>query len=264
MIADRPVIADMSVKLSRRVGFQDSSDSSDPLISGSVFMPNGELVLCDWNNESIKVFSIDFILKEQTKLASKPWDIDITTDDEVVISFPYSKSLMFLKVSPRLRLGSSIKLDQECRGVAVDDGSIFVSFSSGEVRILDRAGNQLKNIYNSLNFSRPYYISVPKPGMLLVSEHGANTIRMLRNGKEVYSYKHSGLINPCGMYIDGEENVFTCGYRSHNVHVIDSNGKHKKIFRTADDPHTISFRPSDNTLIVVGIKGLLVANLGYV
>ena len=258
-ITPRPVIADMSVKSSRKLDVKYLSDSYDPVISGSVFMPNGELVLCDQNNMRVKVLSTDFTKKEQTKLASHPWDIDIMADDEVVISLPSSKSLIFLKVFPQLQLGTSMQLDQACQGVAVDGGSIFVSFLNGEVRILDRAGNQLKNIYSSLKFSLPYYISVPWPGMLCVSDHAAHTIRMLNNGKEVYSFKHSELSYPLGMYIDGAENVFICGHNSHNVHIIDKTGKHKNIFLTANDglnfPYTISFRSSDNTLVVGGNMG---------
>ena len=90
---------------------------------------------------------------------------------------------------------------------------------------------------------------------------------MLNNGKEVYSYEHSGLTFPLGMYIDGGENVFVCGHGSHNVHVIDKHGKHKRIFLSASDglsnPYTISFRSSDNTLVVGGqMKHLLVCKLG--
>ena len=231
-------------------------------------MPNGELVLCDNTNKSVKVLSIDFTLKEQTKLASNPWDIDIIADDEVVISLPDSKSLMFLKVFPKLQSGSSIQQDQACRGVAVDGRSIFVSFENGEVRIMDRAGNQLQNIYSTLRFATPYYISVPKPGMLLVSEYSSYTVRLLNIEKEMYIYKHSGLILPLGMYVDGGENVFICGYSSNNVHIIDKNGNHKKSFLTTNDglknPYTISFRSSDNTLVVGGLMGnnLLVYKLG--
>ena len=258
-ITPRPVIADMNVKSSRKVEVKNSSDGNDPLISGSVFMPNGELVLCDCINRSAKVLSTDFTSKDQTKLSSMPWDIDIMADDEVVISLPHSKSLIFLKVFPKLQLGSSIQLDQACRGVAVDDGSMFVSFDNGEVRVLDRAGNQLKSIYSSPKLSLPYYISVLKSGKICVSEHGANTIRMLNNGKEMCNYKQSGLSHPLGMYIDGAENVFICGFSSHNVHIIDKNGTHKKVFLTANDglncPYSISFRSSDNTLVVGGNMG---------
>ena len=265
----RPVIADMTVKSIRKVCVKIPTDSIEPCIIGSVFMPNGELILCDsGGNKSVKQFSIDFALKEQIHLASDAWDIDIVADDEVVVSTPANKNLVFLKVFPKLQQVSSIQLDQTCRGVAVDGGSIFVSFDSEEVRIIDRAGSQLANIYSSHKFSCPHYVSVPKPGMLCVSEHHAHTIRMLNNGKEVYTYKHSGLQHPLGMYIDGGNNVFICGYNSHNVHVIDSKGMHKKVLLTKNDglndPFTISFRSSDNTLVVGGHMGhdIIVCKLG--
>ena len=262
MSTSRPVIADMTVKSTRKVDVKDPSDRYmyEPTISGSVFMPNGELMLCDFSgNASVKQFSIDFAFKEQIKLASQPWDIDIVADDEVVISLPVNMSLIFLKVFPKLQQGSSIQLDQVCRGVVVDGGAIFVSFDNGEVRVLDRDGNQLKNLYSLQKFNFPYYISVPKAGMLCVSEHVAHTIRMLNNGKEVYTYKHSGLQYPLGMYIDGGNNVLVCSIVSNDIHVIDSNGNHKKVLLTKNDglnsPYTISFRPSDNTLVVGGMMG---------
>ena len=222
-------------------------------------MPSGELVLCDYNNRVVKVLNPDFTLKEQVQVPSGPWYIDIMSNDEVIITLPYTASLSFLKMHPKLQTGSSIQLDQDCRGVAASSGSIYVSFYTGEVRILDRAGNQQKNIYSSLKFNVPYYVSVPTPDMLYVSEHNAHTIRLLNKGKEMYSYKHSELKYPLAMFIDGEENVFTCGHNSHNVHIIDKNGKHKKVFLAANDglrqPYTLSFRSSDKSLVGGGVTG---------
>ena len=216
----RPVIADMTVKSTRKIDINDPSDRYIPAITGSVFIPNGELILCDSTNTSVKQLSADFAHKAQIKLASDPWDIDIVADNEVVVSLPNNKSLIFLKVFPKLQQGSSIQLDQACRGVAVDGGSIFVSFDNGEVRVLDRAGNQLKNLYSSQKFNLPYYIAVPKPGLLCVSEYNAHTIRMLNNGKEVYTYKHSGLQHPQGMYINGGNNALICGNGSHITYTL--------------------------------------------
>ena len=264
----RPIIADMAVKSSTKVDLKDSTNRIDPWISGSVFMPSGELVLCFGyeDDNGVKVLNTDFTLKEQIRLPAVPWDIDIMSPVEVVISSPGRKSLTLVKIYPKLQIGSSIRLDQTCRGVVVYNASIYVSFDNGEVRILDRAGKQMKNIYSPLKFNVPYHISVPKPGRLYVSEHYTNTMRLLNNGKEVYSYKHSELHRPLGMYIDGGENVFVCGCHSDNVHIIDKNGKHKTVLLTASDglsnPYTISFRPSDNSLVVGGIMGLLVFNLG--
>ena len=152
----RPVIADMTVKSTTRVNVKDPSDSWDPYLTGSLFMPSGELVLCDKTN-AIKVLNIDLTLKEQIKIPTQPWDIAVMSHDEVVISLPNTKSLTFLKVYSKLQIGSSIQLDQVCRGVAVSNGSIYVSCDNGEVRILDRAGNQLKNVYSTLKFSLPFY-----------------------------------------------------------------------------------------------------------
>ena len=263
----RPNIADLIVKSSKKIDVKDPADSRDPWISGSVFMPSGELVLCFWNKDNgVKVLNTDFTLKEQIKLQAIPWDVDTMSPVEVVVSSPGSKSLIFVKVYPKLKTGSTVQFDQACRGVAVYNTSIFVSFEDGTVRILDRAGKQMETINSSLESRVPYYIAVPKLGLMYISEHYTNNIRLLNDGKEVYIYKHSLLKRPVGMYIDGGENVFVCGCESDNVHIIDKDGKHKRVLLTASDglinPYTISFRPSDNTLIVGGIMGLRVFKLG--
>ena len=266
---NRPNIADMNVRSSKKVDMKDPAFvlEIDPYISGSVFMPSGELVLCYWNKDNgVLVLNTDFTMKEQIKLPAIPWDIDIVSPVEVVVSSPGSKSLIFVKVYPKLEIGSAVQFDQACRGVVVYNASIFVSLDDGKVQILDRTGKKMETIYRSLKSQVPYYISVPKLGLVYISEHYTNAIRLLNDGKEVYIYKHSLLKRPMGMCIDGGENVFVCGCDSDNVHIIDKDGKHKRVLLTAADglinPYTICFRPSDNTLIVGGIMGLLVFGLG--
>lgn len=68
------------------------------------------------------------------------------------------------------------------------------------------------------------------------------------------------------MYVDGDLNVYVCVYNSHNVQVIDKNGKYMKTILSASDglrnPRSISFRECDNTLVVGGQSKLLVFKLG--
>ena len=123
-----PEIADMKIKSVEKVDVKFPADQSNPGISGSLFMPNGELILCDSNNCSVKVLNSDFTQKEQLKLSSYLWDLCLVESDEVVISQPNAKSLLFMKVVPKLQTGSSITLDQACRGVAVKDGLIYAAF----------------------------------------------------------------------------------------------------------------------------------------
>ena len=194
----RPVIADMKIKSVEKVNVKFSADHSNPDISGSLFMPNGELILCDSSNSSVKVLNSDFTKKEQIKLSSNPWDLCLIETGEVVISQPSAKSLLFMKVVPKLQLGSSITLDQSYYGVAVKDGLIYVSFDNGEIRVLDRTGQPQRNVYSGVSFIGPYYISVMPTGIVYVSEYSGKNIRVLKDGKEISNYSNAGIIYPYG------------------------------------------------------------------
>ena len=252
----RPVIADMKIKSIENVDVMFPADQTAPHITGSLFLPNGELILCDYSNSSVKVLDADFTQKEQKKLSSQPFDLCIMETDEIVITQPNTKQLLFMKFVPKLQVGSSTSLDQSCRGVAVHNGLVYVSFDNGEIRILDRTGQQQRNIYSGFSFKCPYYISVMPTGMVYVSEYGGNNIRVLKDGKEMTNYSSAavGISSPMGIYIDGAENILMCEYNSHNLRLIDAKGNTSKVILSKTDglqrPRTVSVRPNDNILIV--------------
>ena len=250
-----PVVADMKIVSVEQKDVKFQGDQSVPCITGSLFMPNGELVLCDYKS-SVKVLNADFTQKEQLKLSSYPWDLCLMDTGDIVISQPSAKALLFLKVVPKLQTGSSITLDQVCRGVAVKDGLIYVSFDNGEIRILDRTGQQQRNVYNGFNFQTPYCISVMPTGKLYVSEFTGNTIRVLKDCKEISNCSNAGIRGPMGVYIDEVENITVCEYSSHTLRVIDAKGQTSKVLLSGTDglsqPRTVSVRPNDNTIIVGG------------
>ena len=53
----RPVIADMKIKSIEKVDLKFPADKTAPDITGSLFLPNGELILCDIDNSSVKVYT---------------------------------------------------------------------------------------------------------------------------------------------------------------------------------------------------------------
>ena len=260
----RPVITDLKIKSIEKVDVKFPADQTTPLVTGSLFLPNGELILCDHNNSSVKVLNADFTQKEQLKLSSQPWDLCLMENDEIVITQPGAIRLLFMKVIPKLQIGSFTSLDQICRGVAVHNGLIYVSFSNGEIRILDRTGQEQRNVYSGFSFQIPYYISVMPTGMVYVSEFGGQNIRVLKDGKEISNYGSAavGISSPMGMYIDGAENVLVCENDSYNLRLIDTKGNTSKVLLSGSDglsyPRTVSVRPNDNTLIVGGSTQTLV------
>lgn len=256
------LVAEMTVRSSRQVNVNLPNDNITPLISGSVFLASGELVLCDCNNSKIKVFKENFTHKDNITVPRNPWDVSAVSDTEIVITLPYKQMLQFSQTDPKLSLGNTVQLNKECRGIAVHDGLLYVSFHEGDVLVMDRNGEKKKTIVfnqdTSLRFKTPMYIAVSKAGRIYVSENTSTpTIYcMLLDGKGVHRYQDSGLVTSMGMFVDGDETVLVCGYSSNNVHVVDKDGKRIKILLSAEEglhrPNTITVRQTDNTLLVGG------------
>ena len=103
-------------------------------------------------------------------------------------------------------------------------------------------------------------------GMLYVSEHNGNNIRVLKDGKEISNYSNAGISYPKGMYIDGAGNIIVCEYSTNNLRIIDTKGQTSKVLLSGTDgldrPCTVSVRPNDSTLIVGGrMKTLVVCKM---
>lgn len=94
-------------------------------------------------------------MKDQISVRSQPFAISTTSHNEVIVSLTGSHVLVFLTVSPKLQLVSSLQLDQECTGVAVCDGCIYVWFLAGKVKMMARNGNQMKYLYDDFEFGSP-------------------------------------------------------------------------------------------------------------
>lgn len=118
------------------------NDLYKPCISGSVFLPTGELVLCDKNNKRIKVLNENITPKKPIELREAAWDVSLVTDTEVVTTLRDKHALQFIQALPKLSFGHTVQLDKECCGIAVNDGIFYVSFFDGEVRSMNRSGQQ--------------------------------------------------------------------------------------------------------------------------
>ena len=255
---------DLKVESSNQITVRTPTDRSFPGIRGCAFMPNGEILLCDRNNGSIKLLSDSFAIKESLKLKSGPWDVSVINSSSAVITLPGLKQLQYIQLVPALNTGRVIQFDKTCWGVDVVDNEIYISCYNnpvqGEVRILDIDGKLKRKVGvqqdGSFHFSYPYYLTVSKTsGKIYVSDHGTSTVTcMMPNGSVAYQYTDPDLARPRGICVDTEDNIMVCGYNSNNVHVVCADGTKSHILLTSKDgiktPWSVAYRHTDHTLIV--------------
>ena len=259
------LFTEMTVASMSEVNIKMSGEREIPWISGCTFMPNGDVVLCDWNNSNIKLLSDTFTIKDRLQLYSEPWDVSPVSSSSAVITLPDKNQLQFIQVMPSLKkLDRSINVGSRCFGVQVVEDLIYVtchiSPEEGEVIVLDMNGTITHRLGHPDKkpsmFSSPYYITVcPSTRKIFITDGDTATVScLLSDVTVVYQYKDAELSRSRGVVVDGGGNVIVCGDDSHNVQVIKADGTKCCTLLTSQDrvsdPFSVAYRQSDNTIIV--------------
>ena len=259
---------EISVPTRNQVNIKVQSDSNDAWISGSAFLPSGELILCDHINKKLKLLDENLQMKESIDVPGQPGDIAVVNQHQVIVTFPLQQYLQFIQVTPSLALGHTVDLGMQCGGVTVSRESIYILLFSvsgeGKIGIYDLTGKKKRIIdqYNGKDgnvlIKRPLYIAVSNDEKLFVSVgYPIPTVYCLESSGNVLYTVSNPLFKDCrGISVDENENMLVCDVVRHKVFLITKDGKEVREFLTEKDglswPRTVSFRRSDGTLVVGG------------
>ena len=259
------LFTEMTVASKSEVNIKMSGERELPYISGCTFMPNGDVVLCDFTNNNIKLLSDTFTIKDSLQLDYQPWDVSPVSSSSAVITLPYKNHLQFIQVMPSLKkLDRSINVGRKCWGVQVVEDLIYVTCNNdpgeGEVLVLDMNGTITHRLgqpdKKPSMFSCPFYITVcPSTRKMFITDWDTAIVTcLMSDGTVVYQYKDAELRGPYGVCVDGGGNVIVCGCSSNNVQVIRADGTKCCTLLTSQDgvssPYSVAYRQSDNNLIL--------------
>ena len=263
----KTVLLGRKVQSRSRVNVKAGDDEETPYITGCAVMTNGDVVLCDFKNDKIKLLNSSGVLTGNMKLSSYPWDVSFLDPSSVIVTLPHNMQLQVVQVYPQLKPGRVIQLDKRCWGVAVGKGELYVTCwnipggaGDGEIRVLGLDGKVKRRLAvnqdGSFMFKLPDYITVNSSGeKIFVSDYDTDTVTCMSfDGRVIYTYKDDSMGGPDGLLCDSEDNILVCGWRSDNVQVLTADGKRHCTLLTKSgglkDPCSIAYRVSDNTLLV--------------
>ena len=252
-------------------------DKQNPYITGCVFMPTGNVILCDSLNHKLKVLDVrNFAIKGTINMQSRPWDLAVVDDASVVCTLPDGKpELQFMNIYPRFEKGRVIQLGTRCWGVEVVNQKIYLTahdgMGEGHVLILDMNGNTLRklgvNSDESYMFKTPFYLTV---GLSLGNIYVSDSFRpsltcLLPNGKVHYEYRDPEVSGDRGVCVDRDGNVMLCAQASDKVQIVTPVGKkHSTLLsdkERIDSPTVVALNDNNDTMIVVCYGRLCVFNI---
>ena len=243
-----------------------ASDKYEPLVTGLAFAANGELLVADYNNKTLKLFDSSLKIKQILVCPGIPYDVAIINDRSAVVTFPLQRNVVqFVKLYPRLQLGKSIQMNNGCWGVDVYKDRIYIACNANghreELVVLDISG-KLQRVFDIAKIAEQFgdlkHIAVNGNGDKLYLTGTSQILCMGLDGKQVYKCSYSAFEGPRGIVIDNEDNALVCCHGSNKILTIKSDGKKGKTLLSSkegiQDPKAITYRNKDCLLVVGGWK----------
>ena len=214
----KTVLLGRKVQSRSLVKLKAGDDTSTPSITGSTVMTNGDVVLCDVGNCTIKLLNSAGVLTGNKKLSSFPRDVSVLDPRSVIVTLPRNEQLQVVQVYPQLNPGRVIQQDKWCHGVAVGNGELYVTCCNSlgaewEIRVLDLDGKVKRrlgvNQDGSFMFEYPDYITVNSSGeKIFVSDRNTDIVTCMSvDGRVIYIYKDGRMRRPYALLCDSEDNI---------------------------------------------------------
>ncbi|KAH3895095.1 hypothetical protein DPMN_019255 [Dreissena polymorpha] len=106
------------------------SDKDVCYINGICVLPNGQVLVVDWNNQNVKLLNQQYQVVSHWDVNARPLDICLITPSEVAVAVNTSNihEVQFITVNQgKLVSGRKFQLQHECRGIAHHQGDLFVT-----------------------------------------------------------------------------------------------------------------------------------------
>ena len=242
-------------------------------MTGSAFLPNKNLAICDFDAQKLKLLDQAFKEKAELKLPASPWGVASCSATELIVTLTLSEKLQFIALTPTLSLGSNISVGKKCFDVETVGKDIYVLCTNdpgeGEVRVLDYDGNIKKrlgmNDDGTFLFSQPLHMSISHDQKrVFVSDYPTHAVFCLSlEGNILHKFHNDNVQNVRGVLIDKRGNLLICN-SNNNLHKVEVNGSNFAKFLTEaviNNPYCLNYRQNDHTLVVTCSQKLIVFNL---
>ncbi|XP_045179869.2 uncharacterized protein LOC123539370 [Mercenaria mercenaria] len=159
----------------RDINIKADTDEKDCYITGMTLLSDTELVLCDVNNNSLKLVDVENgIIKDVFVLQAGPLGITAISKDQVAVVLGNKHQIQIISIRGRLSVVRTIKTTGDCVDVKLNSGKLYVSFwEPVQFQILQMTGAIIKTIKPESEVlkhcAHPRHIAVsPDEGMIYV------------------------------------------------------------------------------------------------
>ena len=253
------------------MNIRSSKDDNQPCVSGLAVTDNGILLVSDYHNRALKVFSQDNTLLSSVPLSAGCYDVTVTEDDIAVVS-TRDKTLHYLDISdpPSSSVQRSVSLGYKVLGITTthkDKLVVTTNTVPPSVRMIDMNGKEVWSVSkgpdNQQLFDIPRYIVTSKINdteTVIVTDWRKETLTLLNanNGSLLKIVDIKGK-DPRGITVDSDGNIFVACYKTMEICVWSNDFTKSRTLISRKDlerkPHYIAYSRSTDTLYI-GYRGV--------
>ena len=169
---------------------------SSSCVTGSTFLSDGKLLLCDGRNQKLKLLDETFQFKSTFTLPSAPCDVTMLTNRDAVVTLPDSKELHYVIIDPGFvfRRSRVVHTATACHGVCSHkDGLLVTCYNHGVYGImllLDLEGRVKRRFERAPVgepvFQGPFFIALDRfRDRFYVSDKASDALVALSHGGKV-------------------------------------------------------------------------------
>ena len=275
--SDKPKVVTKKVyqRVGKRFTIKLNDDPRDCTISGSGFLPNGNLVLTDFDNRRLKLFDENLKNLSHLDLKVNPQNMSTRTQDfEVYITFNDSFQNGILVVSIKgdnsMLVTSTINMKGLVYGISSNNGglAVMVNNPSGwQIHLITLTGSLKAKVIPESDgksiFVRPDYLKVTKESKLLVSDRGNNSVYCF-NARGKILFQNSRLRQPMGIALDNADSGIHIFVASPGmIHQLSTSGDRIGALMSQDEigfpPICLCYDEDDSLLVVAGQSNYMMA-----
>ena len=238
-------IAQITAKKLASFSISTPGDKDICVVHGMAVTDNGTVLVSDWRNELLKIFSDDMLLSF-VPMHSPCYGVTVTSETSAVVG-TFDKKLHYMDISDpsSVSVQRSISLGYCVIGVTTYHDKLVVTAwdEPKSVKMIDMNGQELWSVSkgpdNQQLFDNPYAVVINKmsdTGTVIVSDWGKELLTILStsNGTRLKTIDVKGKL-PLGITVDNNGNIILCCRNTREISVWSNDFANSRILLSGQE-----------------------------
>ncbi|KAK3579744.1 hypothetical protein CHS0354_002393 [Potamilus streckersoni] len=238
------------------------ADGVKPRYTGATFLPEGNILLVDFNNNKCCLYDSHYDFVDDFNLHKNPRHVCHLEGKKVAVTIPMSKEIEILVIDKGIRSVKTVTTRHRCFGLTtLNSERLVVSGHNRNTKrhfwaIITTGGKErhYQEIEETVSGSNISHVTVNGAKTCVYVSCAAleAVFSFTLDGQLVYRYTDKNLKHPQGLAADQYGNIYVLGYESNNLHQISPEGLCIKVFSSGipQNPRHICFTETKQMLLI--------------